>query len=671
MKASGGGDLRATSFPSVTGRATLFHLPLCRTSRVPDPIVSSSDSELQSRIEKVLESQYDLVREIGRGGMGIVYLGRDLRLKRPVAIKLLPPELAYRSEIRSRFLKEAETAAQLSHPNIVPIFSVDEREGLVYFVMGFVDGENLGQRLHRTGRIEAEESRRVLREMADALSYAHARGVIHRDIKPDNILLQEEDGRVMVTDFGIARAITEGDARLTATGMAIGTPAYMSPEQSAGERQIDGRSDLYSLGVVGYQMLTGEPPFVANSTPALLVKHISEVPAPVRERAPDVPEDLASIVMRLLEKDPERRFEDANAVLWALDGREVQSGLSTRVAHGGDNHASRQVRALAHQDAAVELEMPTRIEMERWTDPRVQKYRKRVAFYVAVNAVFLILSIFGGSNLLSITTIWTVLMAYWYAKLWTEGFDWRDVFKQPRDRLFLDMAAETVDDARAVFDKEKRAEVRERERRRRLAEQSVVPQVSDTSVSPMLTGPLGERVRAAFQDRNNIESSWQRLPAADRERLPDFSETARQLAERANALALQVQELERYDDPGAIGRIDSEIVMLEGQANPHEGEVSEQRIRRLAFLKRERRAMLDIGNRRDSSREKLESCLLALQNLSLDLRRLESGSYSHQQVTTLVQKAQSLARDLDGIVAAETEVGRGSLRPVTRAADGL
>jgi serine/threonine-protein kinase len=244
---------------------------------VPDPVVSSSDAELRAHVERVLSANYELDREIGRGGMGIVYKAKDRRLKRPVAVKLLPPELAFRGEIRSRFLKEAETAAQLSHPNIVPIYSVDERDGLVYFVMAFVDGENLAARLHQAGRLDAVEARRILKEVAEALAYAHERGVVHRDIKPDNILLcADDDGRVMVTDFGIARAVSEGaDSRLTATGMAIGTPAYMSPEQSMGERDIDGRSDLYALGVVGYQMLAGELPFNAPNTPALLVKQIS------------------------------------------------------------------------------------------------------------------------------------------------------------------------------------------------------------------------------------------------------------------------------------------------------------------------------------------------------------------------------------------------------------
>ena len=222
----------------------------------------------------------------------------------------MPPELAFRSDIKTRFLREAETAAQLSHPNIVPIYTVDETEGLVFFVMAYVDGENLAKRIFERGVLPADEVRRILRDVADALAYAHERGVVHRDIKPDNIIIASQTGRPMVTDFGIARAVSDGDSRLTATGMAIGTPAYMSPEQAAGERTIDGRSDLYSLGIVAYQMLAGEPPFVAGSTPAMLVKHISERPLPVQQRRAD---------MLLLEKDPANRFPSAAALVAALD----------------------------------------------------------------------------------------------------------------------------------------------------------------------------------------------------------------------------------------------------------------------------------------------------------------------------------------------------------------
>src|SRR2546428_583041 len=228
--------------------------------------MNDADKSLAGHLIQALGSSYTVEGELGRGGMGVVYQARDERLKRQVAIKVLPPELAFREEIRIRFLREAETAARLSHPHIVPIHSVGEGpDGLVYFVMACVDGESLAARLKRRGRLPAEEARRAMIETADALGAAHAVGIIHRDVKPDNILLEGSRGRVVVTDFGIAKALssTTGSATLTATGVAIGTPHYMSPEQAAGDREIDGRSDLYSLGVVSYQTLTGELPFSA------------------------------------------------------------------------------------------------------------------------------------------------------------------------------------------------------------------------------------------------------------------------------------------------------------------------------------------------------------------------------------------------------------------------
>src|SRR6059036_3911684 len=222
--------------------------------------MNEADKSLFARLVQALGTSYTVEGEIGRGGMGVVYNARDERLKRRVAVKVLPPELAFREEIRLRFLREAETAARLSHPHIVPIHSVGEGpDGLVYFVMAYVDGESLGAKLKRRGRLPPDEARRIMLETADALGAAHALGIIHRDVKPDNILLEGSRGRVVVTDFGIAKALssTTGGA-LTGTGVAIGTPHYMSPEQAAGDREIDGRSDIYSLGVVAYQMLAGE-----------------------------------------------------------------------------------------------------------------------------------------------------------------------------------------------------------------------------------------------------------------------------------------------------------------------------------------------------------------------------------------------------------------------------
>src|SRR5256886_1578108 len=278
--------------------------------------MNAADKALAPRLTRALGTSYTREGEIGRGGMGVVFNARDEGLKRRVAVKVLPPELAFREEIRLRFVREAETAARLSHPHIVPIHSVGEgRDGLVYFVMAYVDGESLGAKLKRRGRLPPDEARRIMLETADALGAAHALGIIHRDVKPDNILLEGSRGRVVVTDFGIAKALssTTGSATLTATGVAIGTPHYMSPEQAAGDREIDGRSDIYSLGVVAFQTLAGELPFQAPTVPGILVKQITERAPLVTDKRPDVPQDLAAGVMPSPAKDPGDRRPTADA----------------------------------------------------------------------------------------------------------------------------------------------------------------------------------------------------------------------------------------------------------------------------------------------------------------------------------------------------------------------
>ncbi|ODT03237.1 MAG: hypothetical protein ABS52_10140 [Gemmatimonadetes bacterium SCN 70-22] len=284
---------------------------------------------LRERVDAALGSAYEIEGELGRGGMGVVYRALDRKLRRAVAIKVLPPELAYREDVRQRFLREAQTAAQLNHPNIVPIYAVEERDGLVCFVMALVEGEPLALRLATVRRPPLAEVCRILRGVADALAYAHAHGIVHRDIKPDNILIDRVTGRPLVTDFGIARA-AEGDARLTVTGIAVGTPAYMSPEQAMGEREVDGRADLYSLAIVGYQMLSGELPFQASNTPAMLMKHISDTPRPLRERRADLPPPLVAAIDRAMAKRPEDRWEHAAAFRDAIAA--IEDGLAARPA---------------------------------------------------------------------------------------------------------------------------------------------------------------------------------------------------------------------------------------------------------------------------------------------------------------------------------------------------
>ena len=244
--------------------------------------------------------------------MGIVYRANDRRLKRTVAIKLLPPELAFRADIRSRFLREAETAAQLRIPNIVPIYSVDEKDGLVFFVMAFVDGDNARRSAFTTAaRCDPTKSRRILREVADALAYAHAHGVVHRDIKPDNILLDAASGRAMVTDFGIARAISDGgDAphgdghRDRHAGVHVAGAVRGRPRRRRAQRSLFARHRR------AIRCCAASRRSSPTNTPALLVKHLSERPVPVDQRASDIPPDLARAVMLCLEKNPDDRFAE-------------------------------------------------------------------------------------------------------------------------------------------------------------------------------------------------------------------------------------------------------------------------------------------------------------------------------------------------------------------------
>jgi serine/threonine-protein kinase len=645
------------------------------------------DDALGAHVASVLEPHYEIDSEIGRGGMGIVYCAKDKRLKRNVAIKLLPPELAFRTDIRSRFLREAETAAQLSHPHIVPIYNVEERDNLVFFIMAFISGDNLATRLQKVGALDSGEVRRILREVADALAYAHKRNVVHRDIKPDNILLDAENGRAMVTDFGIARALTDtGDSRLTATGMAIGTPAYMSPEQSAGESNIDGRSDLYSLGVVGYQMASGDLPFIAPNTPSMLVKHLSEIPQPVDERRPDLPMDLARVIMMLLEKDPANRFPDAQSVVVALSSgvmptlRTVQSPAGSPGGIGG----AYPLAAPAHQRAAtvttrtgggLRATAPTPEELDRWNAEPVRKFRKKLAPYLAVNAILVPLSIFGDGGFLAVTAFWSIGMAVSYSKLWQEGFNWRDVFRQPRDRLMFDVAAETIDDARALFDETKREKVRARARARASAglfndkapnvlgagSMPRSPLPGESNPPPMLpadNSPYGSALASVRTDRDEIYRQVQAMSKDEKAQIPDVQQSADAIYRKAMQVAGTLAELDLRDTRDTPESIEKEITSLESQANPLDYRASEERVRRLAHLKRQRRVIADLTKRRSEAETKLEHCRQLLRSMRLELLRYRSAGMSGASngLTMVTQQAQSVVKEMGYLSDAAAEV---------------
>jgi len=604
------------------------------------PLMTSApiNDSLAQRLGKTLEGSYTIEGEIGRGGMGVVYHARDERLKRKVAIKVLPPELAFREEIRLRFLREAETAARLSHPHIVPIHAVGEGpDGLTYFVMAYVDGEPLGARLKRRGMLPPEEARRILIETADALGAAHALGIIHRDVKPDNILLEGSRGRVMVTDFGIAKALSSAMAgsTLTATGVAIGTPQFMSPEQAAGEREIDGRSDLYSLGVVGYQMLTGSLPFEAPTVAGILLKQITATPASIVDRRPDCPDDLASSVMRCLDKEPEQRWPTAEALRRALESR---TGGPYQPARPGPRRSAAAVALPApapprgvpdlRPDPGRRGRRLRRQEGPETGEPTmVRRMRAAIVSWASVCSGLVVLDLATGSGFG--WSMWPLAM--WggfgilpqYLKLWQAGYSWRDVLQRP--------AAPDAAGARGVGAGARR------------------------DLPAGTSGEFGSFVASVNQarsDRQAILRIMEKLPKSERALLPDVVATADALLARAETLARTAQAMSTGVDERAAGRIEERIKAT--QAQPE----SAERERQLSLLARQRQALTDLLARRRGIDEQIESCGLAMQNVRFDLLRLRSAGVAAvlDDLTHATQQARALSRDVDHAIAAASEI---------------
>ncbi|MGN6378229.1 MAG: protein kinase domain-containing protein, partial [Gaiellales bacterium] len=287
-------------------------------------------TDLRAQLQAGLGGSYTLERELGRGGMATVFLARDLKHDRPVALKVLHPELAA-SLGPDRFLREIKLAARLQHPHILTVHDSGETGGRLWFTMPFVEGESLRDRLRRERQLPVDDALRIAREAAQALQYAHSHGVIHRDIKPENLLLTD-DGNTLVADFGIARGLESGggEEKLTDTGLVVGTPAYMSPEQASGDRTLDARSDVYSLGSVLYEMLAGEPPFTAPTMQAMIVKRLTEPPPSVRGARPAVPEAVDLAIRKALAPIPADRFGTMAQFGQALQGTApAQTGAAT------------------------------------------------------------------------------------------------------------------------------------------------------------------------------------------------------------------------------------------------------------------------------------------------------------------------------------------------------
>lgn len=626
---------------------------------------------LGARLADVLAGSYVIEGEIGRGGMGVVYSARDQQLKRRVAIKLLPPELAFRQEIKKRFIREAQTAARLSHPHIVPIHTVGEKDDLVYFVMGFVDGESLAQRLRRRGRLPVEEARRIIKETADALGLAHATSIIHRDIKPDNILLEGTRRRVMVTDFGIAKALSEaGAGTLTGTGVALGTPTYMSPEQAAGESDVDARSDLYALGIVAFEMLSGKPPFRAPTVPGLLMKQITE-PAPdlMRLRS-EIPEELASTVMRLLEKDPESRWPTADALRRALESRtsgpyRPKSTASRRARPAGaksprprSNELSRdrsreprdwgewwdeRQRRPDHRRSEGRRPKPPVRQRDRDRLPEkkeeaaggevglVRKFRSNFASYVSVNGGLLLLNVVTGIEspwFLFPAIGWGIGLASQYGKLWAEGYSMRDVLSPAPATDSILAASQTQGGAVAQL-----------------------PAPMPKSKAQEF-GKYAEQIEQMRKDQAAILQTVHKLPEADKQLLPDVVQTVDSLMERAMDLGRALNGMDSGLGVETVEELDARIAALK------EDDVEAEDNRRLELLQRQRDSFVELKDRRETVEAQFESCLLAVQNVRFDLLRLRSAGVEAviSDLTSATQQARALRLDVDVAIDAAGEI---------------
>ncbi len=618
---------------------------------------------LQDRASAALEHQYRIECEIGRGGMSVVYRARDLRLNRAVAIKVLPPELAYDAAVASRFTREAQMSAQLSHPHIVPIYDVGERDGLAYFVMALVSGGNLASILEQHPLRPVDDVRRLLAEVADALGYAHLRGVVHRDVKADNILLDADSGRAMVTDFGIARAV-EGATRLTLTGIAVGTPTYMSPEQALGERDVDGRSDIYSLGVLGYQMLTGRVPFTAGNQMALLLKHVSEAPRPITEFRPEAPRALCEIIERAMMKAPEDRWPTASAMrdalrestnsnaapVWRAETREpvrytspVPRGRRAQSPRRGSNAVAPVAVGPVVGSNGVILEpahlaaltSEQRQDLRLWGGrvaliDRVIAMRRYTWLTVGLSAISLFA--LGGAPDVPPLVFGPLIPFYMWFRVRRRAISLRASGLKMR-RVF------NAATARAVM-------------------RAYMPQTSDKQLAKLaprevLESPRASAIRRAVEDRAAIMDLLNTLSKADRALLPEIEPTVDALVARVAHLVQLLYRLDGDIDPSLIPELDTRI------AGARLDQSSDGQ-RRLALLQRQRDTAEELTRRHAALTRQIESAGLALGNLRLDLIKLRSSGLEAMPGASsagVTQEARALSRQIALALEAAAEVG--------------
>lgn len=472
-------------------------------SRAGDAPPGSDEESSRRRLQEAVGDDYRIGRLIGKGGFAEVFEAHDARLYRRVAIKVVRPDLPVSTQLLARFQREARAVAGLRHPNVMEIYTVGERDGVAYFVMPLIEGESLAERIVRGGPLPLPEARRILIEAANALEVAHRSGTVHRDVKPDNILLEGEEGRVLIADFGIAKALGEGASAFTGSGVFVGTPRYMSPEQASGDAH-DHRSDIYSLGVVAFEMVTGEPPFAARSVQALIAKHLTERAPLLWTLRSECPERLARVVDRCLAKDPGNRWDSLAEMVLALEGTAPLRTDSTGI--GAPGSAQGRARPLTG-DAGAGSEMAGR------GGAPVRSFR-RGAGAVGVGLAILIIAdlVLGIGGLSAWVAVGAgVYLAARAARLWNAGYEWFDLFRSTEQTT---------------------------------AEQVITGETHKVGPHDEGFGRFGSLVRACTADRATIIRSFAQLPHQVQKRFPMLRETVEGLAGRVKHLARKVGTLE-------------------------------------------------------------------------------------------------------------------------------
>jgi len=611
--------------------------------------------------QQAVAGRYSLDREIGRGGMGVVYLAREVHLDRLVAIKLLPPERASDLALRERFMREARLAAGLSHPNIIPIHSVEDCAGFVFFVMAFIDGETLEHRVRTRGPLPTAEGVRVLREVAWALAHAHGQGLVHRDIKPENILIEASSGRVLVADFGIA-AVAGDDFGDSITG----TPEFMSPEQSLG-RPLDARSDLYALGATAWFMFSGRLVFEAATVPALLARHVTESPPQLSSVATTVPRKLASLVDRCLAKDPAHRPESAQAL-----AEELNAALEKR------------------------RELPAALRAFVKRQARLNGGGTLIAGIVLVPTATTVSSMFGGQAGWATLALGVTVLPFGYfvavaRRLMALGFTHADV--EPAFRRELEQAREELSVAHS-------AGVTRLERWL-LVSARVAGVAGAATMAGGLTGfagldgsvigpgamTLGMAVLAAVgwvalkQRREDVDTEfwsniWRgrigRAAFAIAGKLVGARPRTAPVTHRPTEMALGMAAEHLFaslpkEMQQSLGDVPEVVRRLQGDARRMRLRHDELQQALADARDSEAPEHADLRDMRDRVQGKLSESVTALETIRLNLLRLHAGSATVEGLTTHLGMAAELSADVQRLVAAHEEVARSLMtsRPLS------